>query len=601
MPFHRSICFLCLLPLMLLGSLQAQNGDVVLGQIVDVDYEVLESALLMDIAIANAFPEDASATGDPIPEFSESSVVAEYTDTGLTLVLDKVGARDLRSPELPPQELIEAVTIQDRRGSQIDPNLLVTDSGKSVLSAAFNFYTKEDVFYQVLEIDRSGGGDTIHLRIAIQEADPGADQPVVDTVEINLTEVDLDSARSGQLTSNLKSQILLQQIAGYTDEQFVSLYYPLDHISPNRAGELVRHKLSLLGELVTDPDNSSLLVTDRADYVRSLLRVLPLLDHPVPQVLVEVRILEVTWREDERLGFNWQISGEDIEASINPATSPIEAALDSVAQVSNISASGTSVVFERVNEDGLNLLAAQIKALATQGRVNLLASTQLKVLNNEAATFHAGQQIPYLEIDRVQDNLSSFTERDNYSENTVQSFRQNDFNTTDQNDSSTSINTSGLPSSSRSREREIERFNTSRNENFNRSNSRDRSNRDARSSVTRRQRTFDIGVELRVTPRIANSGQITLDLNPSVSQIAGYRPNTELPILSNREMNTTLRIQDGDSVFVAGLFQESETREETGLPVLKDIPGLGRLFREDRKSSLKTEVVFLLNISVVPR
>jgi type II secretory pathway component GspD/PulD (secretin) len=114
-----------------------------------------------------------------------------------------------------------------------------------------------------------------------------------------------------------------------------------------------------------------------------------------------------------------------------------------------------------------------------------------------------------------------------------------------------------------------------------------------------KQDTVDLGVTLEIKPRIAPGGTIDLWLEPSVSEIAGWRPEHDVPIVMEREVSTTVRARHGDTIFIGGLFQESGISEMRGIPLMQRLPGVGRLFRSDEAERRHTEVVFILRIRVV--
>ncbi|MEK7991395.1 MAG: hypothetical protein VSS52_010340, partial [Thiotrichaceae bacterium] len=66
------------------------------------------------------------------------------------------------------------------------------------------------------------------------------------------------------------------------------------------------------------------------------------------------------------------------------------------------------------------------------------------------------------------------------------------------------------------------------------------------------------------------------------------------PIISNRAINTSLSLADGGSVLLGGLISTNKTIGNTGIPFLKDIPILGRLFRADSENITRSELVMLI-------
>jgi type IV pilus assembly protein PilQ len=104
--------------------------------------------------------------------------------------------------------------------------------------------------------------------------------------------------------------------------------------------------------------------------------------------------------------------------------------------------------------------------------------------------------------------------------------------------------------------------------------------------------TIDVGVRLRLTPTIGADGSITADLHPEYSQIIGF--NNNFPIIANRKLDSTLRVHDGETIVLGGLFQDVDSETVTKLPILGDLPVLGGVFRNRARTHTKDEVVFFI-------
>lgn len=117
-----------------------------------------------------------------------------------------------------------------------------------------------------------------------------------------------------------------------------------------------------------------------------------------------------------------------------------------------------------------------------------------------------------------------------------------------------------------------------------------------------RPRWITIGILLGVTPQIGSDGLITMNIHPSVTEKVGESESPEgdvAPILDVRETNTVVKVKDGQTVVIAGLMQEREEREVTGVPFLQKIPLLGAIFRKTVEKKKKTELVIMLTPTVV--
>ncbi|HEX3463172.1 MAG TPA: secretin N-terminal domain-containing protein [Candidatus Elarobacter sp.] len=109
--------------------------------------------------------------------------------------------------------------------------------------------------------------------------------------------------------------------------------------------------------------------------------------------------------------------------------------------------------------------------------------------------------------------------------------------------------------------------------------------------------TIDVGVRLRLTPTIGADGTITADLHPEYSQIIGF--NNSFPIVANRKVDATLRVRDGETIVLGGLFQDVDSETVTKFPVLGDLPVLGGFFRNRQTTHTKDEVVFFITPHVL--
>ncbi len=101
----------------------------------------------------------------------------------------------------------------------------------------------------------------------------------------------------------------------------------------------------------------------------------------------------------------------------------------------------------------------------------------------------------------------------------------------------------------------------------------------------------DVGVKLQVRPWTGGNGEITVTLQPEVSNISEQERETGLPVLSTRRAETTVRVKDGETIMIGGLTQRQEYRTRTKVPILGDIPVLGALFQSTKSSSTNSELV----------
>ncbi len=106
------------------------------------------------------------------------------------------------------------------------------------------------------------------------------------------------------------------------------------------------------------------------------------------------------------------------------------------------------------------------------------------------------------------------------------------------------------------------------------------------------------GIVLTVEPVIHAGNRIDLDISQEVSETlpTDKGGTASSPAIFNRNVSTSLSLQSGNSVFLAGLISTRDNNDESGVPVLKDIPWLGKLFKSSSISTSRTELV----ITIVP-
>ena len=101
----------------------------------------------------------------------------------------------------------------------------------------------------------------------------------------------------------------------------------------------------------------------------------------------------------------------------------------------------------------------------------------------------------------------------------------------------------------------------------------------------------DVGVKLSVTPLTGGNGEITARVAPEVSNITELDLQTGLPVLSTRRSDTTVRVQDGETIVIGGLTLDQEQTTKGKIPFFGDLPLVGGLFKSRKKTTVKTELV----------
>ncbi len=110
----------------------------------------------------------------------------------------------------------------------------------------------------------------------------------------------------------------------------------------------------------------------------------------------------------------------------------------------------------------------------------------------------------------------------------------------------------------------------------------------------------ETGVVLEVTPRINSGGYVTMDLNQSVSTVVPTSTSTiDSPTFQQRRLNSTVSVKSGETILLGGLIQQTDSRQQQGIPILHDLPGIGALFGSHTNGAGRTELIMLMSPHVI--
>jgi general secretion pathway protein D len=336
-------------------------------------------------------------------------------------------------------------------------------------------------------------------------------------------------------------------------------------VTPQIAGA-VTEIANGVGTVTADPATNSLLIQASPEGYQALLRVIEQLDIARPQVLVEALIMEVTVGDGQDLGFNAVVRavGGDQNLGLSSRT---DSASNNVLGNGTSTGSGSGSGSGSDTGSGLGNLAsnliplfagpggflarfayrsgnndvirAVIKASANNSAVNVLSAPHILTSDNEEAEILVGDNIPII-TSRVQSASTTVTD----------------------------VNTA-VPATSVNVERQ------------------------------------DIGVTLRVTPQITEGETMRLDifqeitaLNTALQSGVGD-PNQVGPALSNRRIENSVVVKDGETVVIGGLISDDYSDTVTKVPWLGNIPVLGWLFKSTSRQLTKRNLLVFLTPRVI--
>ncbi len=111
-----------------------------------------------------------------------------------------------------------------------------------------------------------------------------------------------------------------------------------------------------------------------------------------------------------------------------------------------------------------------------------------------------------------------------------------------------------------------------------------------------------IGITLDVMPIVNQDGLVTMDIQQHISQVGGQVPidGNNVPITIERDANGYVSVNNRETILLGGFISTTKNVGKSGVPYLKDIPGLGVLFRSSTESIQRVELMVLIRPTVLP-
>jgi general secretion pathway protein D len=127
-------------------------------------------------------------------------------------------------------------------------------------------------------------------------------------------------------------------------------------------------------------------------------------------------------------------------------------------------------------------------------------------------------------------------------------------------------------------------------------------------NFTSTPQSVSVGLVMSVTPQISENGSILLNVRPTISSLKGEgKPDptpglaaaNRVPEIQTREMESMLRLSDGEVAVMGGLMEDKINYSTSEVPGLGGLPGIGNFFRNRNDTSTKTELVIFLKPTII--
>jgi type IV pilus assembly protein PilQ len=399
----------------------------------------------------------------------------------------------------------------------------------------------------IVVADSVGGNLTLRL----------TNVPWDQALDIVMDARNLDQRRNGNViwigpTAEIaarEQQLLQAANARRILEPLQTVLIPISYAKATELASLIREStsnieteyglLSERGSVTTDERTNTLLITDTAEKIIEIQKLVTDLDFAVRQVQIESRIVIANSDFAHELGVRFGVSylhdGSNIGVVaadgraadiINPRINPRDDGLYDIPSYPNryqvnMPASESAATLGLSFLTGDWLLDLELSALESEGEGEVISTPRVVTANQAEAFIQQGVEIPYQQ---------------------------------------------------------------------------------ASSSGATNVQYKEAVLELRVTPLITPDNRVQLDLaikQDTVGEIFQGELGAEIPSIDTRELNTTVLVANGDTVVLGGIFQDESKSNETKVPWLGDIPGLGYLFRNRTMGTKKRELLIFVTPTIV--
>jgi len=309
----------------------------------------------------------------------------------------------------------------------------------------------------------------------------------------------------------MENEEIVRQAAARKKEELLPLETRVLRISFANAEELrkpINKILTQRGSIEVEPRTNTIVVTDIAQTLDRVERLVRELDARTQQVEINAKLVDVDASISREIGIDWTALELNVPSISAEGEAEVTAGL--------VSPVGRFHVGRVEGPNGR--LEATLTALEQENKANIISSPRITTLDNMEARILVGKKVPLIVSDEAGNPITELT---------------------------------------------------------------------------------TIGIQMTVTPHVNADGQITLDLHPEVSDLAGQATVQGGIIILTSEARTRVMVRDGETVVIGGLIRNNETENVTGVPLLRNLPLLGRFFRSVKTSVEKRELLIFVTPRIV--
>ncbi|MCX5716717.1 MAG: type IV pilus secretin PilQ [Nitrospirae bacterium] len=372
------------------------------------------------------------------------------------------------------------------------------------------------------------------------------DEKVTGKVTVSLRNVPLwdaiDSILKGKGFTYIKDGNVVRVLSAGADEDLMTYTATVNYANAKEIEAFITKVLSKRGSIASDPKSNMVVIRDIPSAIERVTQLLKQVDAKTKQIMIEAKIVEVSTNAAKDLGIQWgaQYTKGDVTVSGGAATT-------TTASTTTSSAVTTTTTQPLTGAWGSTGIPFNINFPAAIGATTGGAALGIGILAKNAIL---DLQISALETQGSARTLSNpkvmvLDNQEAYIKSGTGILIP------------TSTTTVGTTTST---------------------------------SVTEKEAVL----QLKVTPRVINDDQVSLKILTTRDSFDWSRSVQGTPPKNTRETQTNLIVKNGETIVIGGIYTESDSESESGVPFLSKIPLIGWLFKRDTKTKDKTELLIFI-------
>ncbi len=438
--------------------------------------------------------------------------------------------------------------------------------------------------------------ETVLMNLAEQaKIDIVKSPKVTGNVTVKVTDVPLEEALSNILaahgytyiaTESMIRVVPLPEIA-VLRESLVTRIHKITYADANEVAVALGGFVSQRGKVALNKGTSHIIVTDTEDKIKAIDKFIEQIDHMTPQVLVEVRIYDITSSEGFELEADWH-AGRNAPYTADLMTLPDEVQTNVTEPYTVHEREFTE--YDRTVYEGVPKYPSGFRDAYKETRD--LEAWEYNPGINETESVYIDP--PAIITNRRRKPFVGGS----FDRETGGSLRFSLLNDMVDIDLALSILHKQVEAKLLANPRVLVLDNETANFEIIREIPYRELRQVAREDPITYTEFKDVGVRLKVTPHIARDGMIRLQIAPEFGVLVGFNPQG-VPTIDTRRANTIALIKDGQTIVMGGLRKRQTTKDISKVPVLGDMPVIGGLFKSETESVEVNELVIFITTRIV--